>query len=696
MGLFYRGGYIRQQLSIHGDQMAMDVSNDPCDLPMQPVRGENGQPLEVSIAMPSGRLRLRAWEVKVGRVRLFLLDSDVDGNDAMHRTLTHRLYSGDQEQRLRQEIILGRGGMRMLQAMGLPPRVLHMNEGHAGFAALEQVETLVQSQNLHFGEAQEMVRAGTVFTTHTPVPAGHDVFPEDLLRRYFFDAPSRLGLTWEDFLALGGDSNGGGAFNMTYLCMNLAHFVNGVAEKHGEVSRELLHPFWSGLLKEEVPVKHVTNGVHLPTWVSGAIARCLGVVDRAPTEDDFKGAETNVDSAHLWGARTELRKALLHAACENLEQAYLKRQDDPKLCSRIQAGLNEPNALLIGFARRFAPYKRATLLLEDEERLARLVNDPERPVRFLFSGKAHPADGAGKDLVRRVAELTKREPFVGKIVFLEDYDIEIAKRLVQGVDVWLNNPIPPLEASGTSGMKSAANGGLNLSVMDGWWIEGCDGKNGWGVGPERSFENQGQQNRLDNEQILRLLETEVVPLFFDRDPSGIPLNWLTRSKHALATLAPFFSTNRMVSEYANRAYAPSGVQAQASEAGNYKLARSQASEHQRLRQGMQNLQIENARVGELEGLRNGDMVQVELDVRLGDLQPEDLVAELVLGRPTENGGMIRSQFVELSLQRSENGTATFGGEHLLGASGTYGWGLRVRPRDSHTGVADLSGLVRWA
>lgn len=695
MGLFYRGGYVRQQLSAAGEQLALDVHNDPSDLPMELVRREDGSPLEVSLDLPAGLLRLRVWEVSVGRVRLFLLDSDVEGNLSHHRTLTHRLYAGDQEQRLRQEIILGRGGMRVLQAMGLPPRVLHMNEGHAAFAALEQVATLVREEHLSFAEARTMVRAGTVFTTHTPVPAGHDVFPEDLVRCYFADAPERFGLPWDEFLALGADAHGQGAFNMTYLCMNLATFVNGVAEKHGEVSRDLLHPFYAGLLRNEVPVTHVTNGVHLPTWTAGPIARVLGAVDRVPTEDDFREAESRVDLGALWEARQRLRQALLDAACENLQDSYHRRQDDPKLLAEIQANLQEPNALLIGFARRFAPYKRATLLLEDEARLERLVNHPDRPVRFLFSGKAHPADGAGQQLVRRVAELTKREAFRGKIVFLEDYDIEIAKRLVQGVDVWLNNPIPPLEASGTSGMKSAANGGLNLSVMDGWWIEGCDGQNGWGIGPERTFQDQGQQNRLDNEQILRLLEDEVVPLFFQRDAAGVPVEWLQRSRHALASLPPVFSTNRMVSEYAQRGYAPCGQAALVHCMQGFQVARHNAAEHQRLLQGMRHLRVENAHVGQLDRLQTGDEVPVEIEVHLGELHAADLVAELVLGRPTEDRGLVRTECIELPLREELDGRAIFAGTHHMDRSGTYEWGLRVRLRAASDGASALAGAVCW-
>jgi len=698
VGLFYRGGYVRQHLTSAGEQLSMDVRNDPGELPLRAVVGPDGAPVRVGVRLPSGTLQLAAWEVAVGRVRLFLLDADLPENEPEQREITRRLYAGDQEQRLRQEVVLGRGGVRLLEALGIRPGALHMNEGHAGFAALERAAQLVRDEHLTFAEAREVVRAGTAFTTHTPVPAGHDVFPEDLLRRYFFDVPAWLGLPWEKFLRLGGATDGGGGgFNMTYLCLNLASFVNGVAEKHGEVSRALLHPFWSGLLEEEVPVTHVTNGVHLPTWTAREVSECLGVADRPPAELDFRRAPEVVDPARLWAARGKLRRALLEAARANLEEAYRRRQDDPKLLGRVREGLDVDDALVIGFARRFAPYKRATLLLEDEERLARLVGDPDRPVRVLFAGKAHPADGAGADLVRRVAELTRRDPFVGKVVFLEDYDIGLAKRLVQGADVWLNNPIPPLEASGTSGMKAAANGALNLSVLDGWWIEGCDGRNGWGIDPEPTFHEQRQQNRLDNEQILRLLEDEVVPLFFERDAAGVPRAWLERSIHALSTVAPFFSTGRMVEEYARRAYVPCAAAARDASLDGFAQARARSAEQQRLRKGFEEVTIVGARIGDISSLHTGDPVHVRLEVRLGPLTPADLVAELVLGRP-KNGAeaLTRTQLVELAPGAQKDGVCTFSGTHHLGSSGTYGWGVRVRPRPGRDGDLELRGLVRWA
>lgn len=695
MGLFYRGGYVRQHLLASGEQQNLERHNDPEDLPIKPCLDDQGEPIEVSIQLPAGPVRLRAWEANVGRVRLFLLDSDVAGNPEELRSLTRRLYSGDSEHRLRQEITLGKGGVRMLAALGIQPSVVHMNEGHAGFAALERVATLVREENLTFAEASEVVRAGTVFTTHTPVPAGHDVFDEELIRRYFTDSAGWVGLPWEAFMALGCDAHGEGGFNMTYLCMNLAAFVNGVAKKHGEVSRGLLHPYWAGLLESEVPVTHVTNGVHLPTWTAPEISACLGVEGRHPQGSDFAKANQCVDPAQLWAARQSLKQDLMSAVAANLERTFTRRQDDPKLLVRTLENM-DANALVIGFARRFAPYKRANLLLADRERLARLVNDAKRPVRFLFSGKAHPADVLGQELVNEVASLCREDDFVGRIIFLEDYDMHIAAHLTQGVDVWLNNPIPPLEASGTSGMKSAANGGLNLSVLDGWWLEGCDDKNGWGIGPEITFTDQQQQNLLDNEQLLRLLEDEVLPLYYERNADGLPAAWLERSIHALATLPPFFGTDRMVEEYLARGYAPRAAAARQQAAGGFALARDCATETRRLERGFEEIHILDARVGDLTSINTGDTIEVALDVSMGSLKPADLIAELVLGHPSGERSLHKPNIVELTPGEAAHGTCTFKGAHIVKASGTYGWGIRVRPRPIAATSRQLPGLVRWA
>ncbi len=699
VGLFYRGGYVRQQLLASGEQQNLERPNDPADLPLDLCKDDSGQPIEITVQLPVGPLRLRAFELRVGRVRVFLLDSDVTGNPDDLRGLTRRLYSGDSEHRLRQEIVLGKGGVRLLDALGIRPAVCHMNEGHAGFSALERIAALVHGSGLSFAQAREAVRAGTVFTTHTPVPAGHDVFAEDLVRRYFGDSADWLGLPWEEFYRLGCDAGGEHGFNMTYLCMNLAGFVNGVAKKHGTVSRSLLHPFWAGLLEDEVPVTHVTNGIHLPTWTAPEVSACLGVEERAPVIADFEAAEARVVPAELWAARRTLKTRLMEAVAANLENAFTRRQDDPKLLARMLEPL-DADALVVGFARRFAPYKRANLLLADRERLANLVNNTDRPVRFLFSGKAHPADEKGQDLVREVASLCREEPFLGRVIFLEDYDMEIAKHLVQGVDVWLNNPIPPLEASGTSGMKSAANGGLNLSVLDGWWLEGCDGRNGWGIGPNITFVEQSRQNQLDNDLLLRLLEDEVMPLYYERDAAGLPAAWLKRSIHALATLPPFFGTDRMVEEYLARAYAPCAASAHHMTADGFAAASQRAAEQQRLRQGFEHVHIQGASVGDLSAVRTGDRIEVSMNVYTAELAADDLLAELVLGHPGGERSLQGAHYIELTpdarTEHTPEGTTTFRGHHVVEASGTYGWGLRVRPRNDTLDARALPGLVRWA
>ena len=696
VGLFYRGGYVRQALTASGEQLAHEVDLDPADLPIEPLRNEDGSLVEIHVMMPDGRVSLRAFEIAVGRVRLLLLDADHEENDPSDRRLTRRLYAGDHEDRLRQEIVLGRGGIRLLRAAGIDPAVVHLNEGHAGFATLERISGLVRTEGLTFGEALEVVRASSVFTTHTPVPAGHDVFGEDLMRRYFADSANWIGLPWEKLMSLGSDAHGHGCFNMSYLCLSTSGFVNGVAKKHGEVSRDLLKEYWGGLLVSEVPVTSVTNGIHTPTWTRPGIARLLGASNGSARPEHFAAAES-VDPHALWEERCLARRDMLAMVRQSVDDSYVQRTDDPRIASRAMAGIRE-DALVIGFARRFAPYKRAMLLFQDEERLARLVNDADRPVHFVFAGKAHPRDRAGQEILQRVFELTRRPPFLGKIFFLEDYDLSSARLLNQGVDVWLNNPTRPLEASGTSGMKVAANGGLNLSILDGWWIEGCDGRNGWAIGAEkRVYDDQPRQDQLDNQSLLHLLETEVVPLFFDREPDGLPRRWMERVTHALATLPAVFSTDRMVEEYAERAYVPLAAEHTRMEMGGFQVARSRAARLRRLRRGFPEVRIVAARVGDLSDLTGGDRVRVEMDVQMAELVPEDLTAELIVGHTTRASDLAGASHVELE-PTSENheGVQTFSGIFEVHTSGSYAYGLRVSAKIEGEGLRGSSSMMRWA
>jgi glycogen phosphorylase/synthase len=695
VGLLYRKGYVDQRLGTGGEQLSSDRDQDPRDLPLVRVTGADGQPLSVQVQLPHRMLRLAIWRADVGRVPLFLLDSDVDGNGEEDRRITHRLYGAGQELRLLQEIALGQGGVRALEAVGIEPAVLHLNEGHAAFAALENVAVAMRRDELTFAEARELIRVSTAFTTHTPVPAGHDVFPEDLMRRFFSDVPQRVGLTWERFMALGTATGAEqDVFNMTYLAMNLAGFVNGVAEKHEEVSRSLLRPFWSGLLENELPITHVTNGVHLASWTRPEIARVLGA-ETSATAERFAACSTKFDARRFWEERSQAKRELLVAAAHSLQNAFQSRQDSPKVLARILDGLRS-DALIIGFARRFAPYKRATLLFKDPARLEALLRDEDRPVLFLFSGKAHPADGHGKELVRQVAQLGRTEPFIGKVVFLENYDIGLARKLVQGCDVWLNNPIRPLEASGTSGMKVAANGGLNLSVLDGWWLEGYDGKNGWAIGGPRIYKDQELQDQLDNEHLMHLLEDEVVPMFFDRE-DGIPQRWIERVRRSIATLPGFFNTDRMVTEYADRAYGPlAGSRARLS-ADRKAGARRRAAEHERLRRAFEGLALKSARIGDLSRLRSGDAIEVEVVLDLGSLAPDDVLVELVLGHEANGTGLANMSAVRLEPRGDRvDGAQTYAGRHVVEQSGAYGYGIRARFAEIDPFDLSIRNLVRWA
>ncbi|MEO0649782.1 MAG: alpha-glucan family phosphorylase, partial [Planctomycetota bacterium] len=695
VGLFYRKGYVRQELGPGGEQVSSDVDNQPRDLPLTLVRDKRGDELRVKVNLAGDEVQLRAWRVDVGRVPLYLLDADCPENDEAERNVTARLYGGETEDRVRQEIVLGRGGVRLLSALGVDPAVVHMNEGHAAFAALERIGDLVRSEDLNFGEAAEVVRGTTVFTTHTPVPAGHDRFSEDLMRRYFADTERWIGRTWDDFMALGTVEGDDESFNMTYLAASLAGWVNGVSVKHGEVSRELMKPFWRSSLSAEVPVESVTNGIHLATWVRPGIAALLGASERAVRPADFERAAADLDAKQLWAERQCAKAELMAEVRTHLSSSFRRRSDSPKLLARLLDRLPE-DALVIGFARRFAPYKRATLLFQDLERLERLVNDEQRPLLFLFSGKSHPADENGKALVQQVVEATRREALLGRVVFLEDYDMHIARALVQGVDVWLNNPIRPLEASGTSGMKVAANGGLNLSVLDGWWIEGYDGKNGWAIGGGQVYDDPALQDQLDNEHLMQTLEEQLVPLFFDREADGMPTQWLERVRRDLATIPRVFNTDRMVEEYRDRAYAPLATFKDCLVVNGFQGARAMAAEHRRVVKGLPEVKIREARVADASRLRTGDQLTAEVDLELGSLEAHDLLVELVVGTIGESGQLEDPRRVELRPTGTPiNGVVTVRGAAPLDVSGRWGYGVRYRPRRHFDLDTSLRRLGTW-
>jgi starch phosphorylase len=562
IGLFYGQGYFRQRLDKNGWQQEEYLQTDVSQMPMEPAIGTKGEPVTVQIETRSGSIRAKVWRLKVGRCSLLLLDSNVEGNAPEDRELTSRLYGGDDRFRIRQELLLGVGGFRALKAMGITPSVLHLNEGHSGFAVLEAIRNRMEEEGLDFNCAIPRVSREVVFTTHTPVPAGHDRFDAGLIEEHLGPLRDSMGLSHDWLMSLGRENpnNSNESFCMTVLGLKLSRRANAVSALHGEVSRAMWTSLYPGRAEEAVPIRHITNGVHVPTWLAPQMFRLYdrhlgtGWAEHSGEPEIWEGIES-VDDAELWETHLSLKTRLIEfARLRAVEQAE-RRGETAKTLQSLGKVLS-PDALTIGFARRFATYKRANLILADMELLASMVNDPKRPVQFVFAGKAHPHDTPGKQVLQQIAELMRNKRFANKFVFIEDYDINVGRLLVQGVDVWLNNPRRPLEASGTSGQKVVLNGGLNLSVLDGWWAEAYDGLNGFAIGTGRTHTNMDVHDRRDGENLYRVLREEVIPLFYQRDRDGLPRGWIKRMKRTIRTLGWRFNANRMVMDYTLKCYIP--------------------------------------------------------------------------------------------------------------------------------------------
>jgi starch phosphorylase len=559
VGFLYEMGYFRQRITTDGWQEAIYPRFRPGEVAVREALGDDGQCLFVPVEVGDRTVHVQVWHVQVGRTRLYLMDADNDRNALWDRELTARLYGGDQEMRIQQEIVLGIGGVRVLRAVGIEPLVFHLNEGHSAFLVLERARELVEAGE-SFEEARQTVEATTLFTTHTPVAAGHDVFPFHLVEKYFHAYWPRLGLSREQFLELGSHAGNRQGFNMTALALRMCGQRNGVSKLHGEVSRRMWQSVWPDKPTGKVPISHVTNGIHVPAWIGGAMNRIyrkyLGP-DWIEQHDDPALWERilEVPDEELWDAHLHLKRKLMALMRERARRRRIEGLVTPEqvLCAGT---FLDPDALIVGFARRFATYKRAALISHDVERLKRLLHDRYRPVQFIFAGKAHPADEEGKRLLQQVYNMAKDPAMGGRIAFIEDYDLQVARYLVQGVDVWLNTPRRPHEASGTSGQKVAANGIPNLSVLDGWWAEGYNGANGWAIVPEQQHEDAAAQDAADAEALYQLLENEVVPLFYKRDADNVPRGWVQVMKEAIRTAVPAFCTRRMVKEYTERYYVP--------------------------------------------------------------------------------------------------------------------------------------------
>ena len=582
VGFLYRYGYFKQTLSMDGQQIAKYDAQNFNSLPVERVLDENGQPMVVDVPYMNYQVHAYVWVMNVGRIKLYLLDTDNDMNSEFDRPITHALYGGDNENRLKQEILLGIGGILTLKKLGIKKEIYHCNEGHAALCNLQRLIDYIK-EGLSFNEALELVRASSLYTVHTPVPAGHDYFDESLFGKYMGGYPQMLGITWDEFIGMGrtNPEDHSERFCMSTFACNTCQEVNGVSKLHGWVSQRMFAPIWKGYYPEESHVGYVTNGVHFPTWTATEWRKVYAkyfdknyIYDQS--NESLWHAIYNVPDAEIWETRMALKKKLVNYIREKFAATWLKNQGDP---SRVVALLDSitPNALYIGFCRRFATYKRAHLLFTDLERLSKIVNNPERPVKFIFSGKAHPADGAGQGLIKKIFEISQRPEFLGKIIFLEDYDMQLARRLVSGVDIWMNTPTRPLEASGTSGEKAEMNGVVNLSVLDGWWVEGYREGAGWALKQERTYQNQGYQDQLDAATIYSLLENEILPLYYNRNEQGFSEGWIKTIKNSIATIAPHYTMKRQLDDYYDKFYSKEAANFKKLAANNNRLAKELAA-----------------------------------------------------------------------------------------------------------------------
>ena len=703
VGFLYKYGYFTQQLSAQGDQVATYDPQDFTKTPATPVMDENNNWVTISVAFPGRNIYARVWKVAVGRIDLYLLDSDIEQNLPEDRAVTHQLYGGDWENRLKQELLLGIGGIRALRALGINSEVYHCNEGHAAFIGLERLREYVQNDGLAFAEALEVVRASSLYTTHTPVAAGHDAFSEDMLRTYISHYPARLNIDWVTLMSLGkiDPYNLGEKFSMSNLAANLSQEVNGVSWLHGKVSQDILGNLWPGYLPEELHVGYVTNGVHYPTWTAPewkeVHAEVFGEEFKTHHYDKscFNGIR-KVSDDKIWSIRTSLKSKLIAKVKEVISNPSAANHYSPAQIVKIKETLRD-DILTIGFARRFATYKRAHLLFRNLDRLNEIVNNPEHPVQFLFAGKAHPADKPGQDLIKHIVEVSKMPQFIGKIVFVPNYDITIAKHLVQGVDIWMNTPTRPLEASGTSGEKAVMNGVMHFSVLDGWWVEGYKEGAGWMLPMERSYDNQGFQDELDAATIYNIIEGEIAPLYYDKNAKGISPLWIETIKNCVANVACNFTTNRMMEDYIRQYYLPLAKRSSKLVAKEYAVAKEIADWKIKMRREWPMIEVlSTSNVGNMSGaLLLNNEYKAEITLSVGEADPQDIGIEVVLAQPNKKGKLSIKDIFEYKLKECKDGVATYRCKIVPDKTGAYQIAVRMYAKNKQLPHRQDFELVRW-
>lgn len=699
VGFLYRYGYFKQTLSMDGQQIAQYDAQNFSSLPVERVLDENGQPLVVDVPYMNYQVHAYVWVMNVGRIKLYLLDTDNEMNSEFDKPITHALYGGDNENRLKQEILLGIGGMLTLKKLGIKKDVYHCNEGHAALCNLQRLIDYIK-EGLSFNEALELVRASSLYTVHTPVPAGHDYFDESLFGKYMGGYPNMLGITWDEFIGMGrtNPDDHSERFCMSTFACNTCQEVNGVSKLHGWVSQRMFAPIWKGYYPEESHVGYVTNGVHFPTWTATEWRKLYAkYFDKNYIYDQSNESLWhniyNVPDAEIWETRMALKKKLVDYIREKFAATWLKNQGDPSRVVTLLESIT-PNALYIGFCRRFATYKRAHLLFTDMERLSKIVNNPERPVKFIFSGKAHPADGAGQGLIKRIFEISQRPEFLGKIIFLEDYDMQLARRLVSGVDIWMNTPTRPLEASGTSGEKAEMNGVVNLSVLDGWWVEGYREGAGWALKQERTYQNQGYQDQLDAATIYSLLENEILPLYYNRNAQGFSEGWIKTIKNSIATIAPHYTMKRQLDDYFDKFYIKEADNFKKLSANNNKLAKELAAWKETVAQRWDSIRVVSKDDSVLYGAETGKKYTLRYVIDEQGLN-DAVGLELISIKTDKNGEEHIFSKREFTMVGREGNNYTFEATFEPNVAGAFKSCVRMYPKNENLVYREDFCYVKW-
>ena len=702
VGLLYKHGYFNQLINKDGSETFLYTEAQIEDLPILPVKNSDGTDLIVSVDLPGRVLYLKVWKINIGRISLYLMDSDIDTNSEMDRQLTLKLYGGNQETRICQEIILGIGGMKVFEALGINPTIYHMNEGHSSFVVLEVIKKLMREKNVSSNVAREMASACTIFTTHTPVPAGNDIFPVELMDRYFATYSAELGISRNDFLTMGSrtDSISSNGFDMAVLALKIAGKRNGVSKLHGEVSKKLFASLWSNTSLEEVPIDYITNGVHTCTWLAPNLKELYNAYMRPFWQERVHEVDTwndidNIPDEELWRVHQEQKEKLINMVRENIKAQKIRNSESVEEVNETDH-LLDPKALTIGFARRFATYKRADLIFRDIEKITQLLNNPQRPVQIIFAGKPHPADIQGQELVKKIYQISKMPQFKNKVVILENYNMYTARYLISGVDVWLNNPRRPLEASGTSGEKAGLNGVINFSVLDGWWYEGYEAnKNGWAIGDDTEYTNYELQDNADSQSIYTILENEITPLYYAKSSKGYSTEWVKKMKNSIKSVGGVYNTNRMLCEYLSKLYVPQ-MKLITSDYSNKDKVIDFYNWKTSMYRDWNNISITSPAINDEVCMNAGERLDLVCAVNLGSIPPSSVAVEVFYGKFSNGEKLTNSVYKTMDLsQELSSSTFEYKTSINIDNGGNYGYTFRVLPKNNMLINKQDMSLIKW-